>query len=549
MTQPFDLDRVVGEIDRREFLRRAGLTAGGLSLAAVLAPGKLVPAASAESGGSSEIASITWGLNQTVRSLDHVHNFDFTTGEAVSLCLESLLKYDAKGDLQPSLAKSWSQPNATTIVFKLRPGVKFHDGSPLRAEDAAFSMSLHLSKQVSSQLASYYTSVKWIRATAPDEVTIKLKNPSPFVKYNAAFQAGLVVPKAFWQAHPKNIGTSGVLTVGTGPWKVTEFVPDDHITYVRNDEYWGPKPNIRQIVIRFIEEDATRLLAMRSGQIDGAFDLPLQGVDQWQKLPNVKVTFASALQMPYVILNVQAKPYDDIHVRRAIAYSLDKTGIVNALLKGHGQPALSMAFPEQWAGLLSSAQVKAFYKGLPQFPYDLAKAKAELAKSAYPNGFKASTKYANGIQIDGKVALVLAESLKKIGVTLDVQEVQTDQWVAELYAHKPRMHFSLFGADYPDPANFVAIKLNSAGAIPNGQNFANYKNPTVDKLLVKQERATTPQARAAAIKQVLRISGTDLPYVPVVWQQGAMAISSKYTFTGFSPWYYAQAWAQSIKEA
>src|SRR5205823_1088836 len=161
-----------------------------------------------------------------------------------------------------------------------------------------------------------------------------------------------------------------------------------------------------------------------------------------------------------------------------------------------------------------------------------------LARSGYPKGFKAVVKYANGIQIDGKVCLALSASLKKIGVTLDVQEVTTDQWLADLYAHKPRMHVSLFGADYPDPANFIAIKLGSAGAIPNGQNFANYKNPTIDRLLVEQQSATSARVRARVIRRILQIAATDLPYLPVVWQDGAMAISSKYTFTGFSPWYY-----------
>src|SRR5205823_4936300 len=140
-----------------------------------------------------------------------------------------------QGHLVPALARSWSQPDATTLVYRLRPNVTFHDGTPLTAQDVAFSMSLNLDKKVASQLSSYFTAVRWIRATGPDEVTMKLKTPSPFAQYLPAFQGGMVVPRTFWQAHAKDIGTPNVLTVGTGPWKVTEFVPDDHITFERFD--------------------------------------------------------------------------------------------------------------------------------------------------------------------------------------------------------------------------------------------------------------------------------------------------------------------------
>ena len=117
--------------------------------------------------------------------------------------------------LRPNLARSMHQPDPVTYVYKLRHGVKFWDGSPLTAADVVYSMNKHLDPKAASELASYYASVKWIRATAPDEVTIKLKAPDATFQYVPGFFAALVVKQQFWQDHLKDIGTAGVLTMGT----------------------------------------------------------------------------------------------------------------------------------------------------------------------------------------------------------------------------------------------------------------------------------------------------------------------------------------------
>jgi peptide/nickel transport system substrate-binding protein len=534
-------------LSRQAFLQKAGLATGAFALSGLLAPGRLLPQGFAAAGGTTAIDTITWGLNQTVRSLDHIHNFDFPTGETVSLSLEGLLRYDAKGGLTPALAKSWSQPNPTTLVYKLRHGVKFWDGTPLTADDVAFSMSLNMNKKVASQFSSFYSDVKWIRATANDEVTIKLHSPSPAAQFLAAFQGGFVVSRKFWEAHQQDIGTPQVLTMGTGPWKVTNFVPDQSVTFERNENYWGPKPEVRRVVLKFIPEESSRLLAMRSGGIDGAFDLPLGSLKQWQQIPGVKVLFASALQMPYFIFNVQRPPWNDVHARRAAAYALDRVGITKALLQGHGTPANAMAIPEMWGSMLSQSQLRRLYKSIPTYRYDLKKAKAELARSSHRKGFKTTIEYSNGIPLTGQISLVLAQGLAKIGIDLHVKEVPNDKWLADLYAHNQSMTVSLFGADYPDPAELVAVKMSSAGAIKNGYNFANYKNRTVDHLIAAQNAATNPHVRSQLIAKILRIAATDLPYLPVAWQQGAMAISSKYKFVGFGPWIYDQPWPERVK--
>src|SRR5262245_59176814 len=144
----------MGQISRRELLK--GIGAGGAALAL---PGV---AAAAREREDASLDTLNWALGATIRSLDFVHSYDFTTAIVLSLGLEGLLTYGNDGSLKPNLASSWSHPDALTYVYKLRPGVKFWDGSPLTAEDVVFSMSQHTQKAVGSQLASYYASVKSI---------------------------------------------------------------------------------------------------------------------------------------------------------------------------------------------------------------------------------------------------------------------------------------------------------------------------------------------------------------------------------------------------
>src|SRR4029077_11900767 len=131
-------------------------------------------------------------------------------------------------------------------------------------------------------------------------------------------------------------------------------------------------------------------LAVRSGQVDGTFKVPQDQIGQYMSLSDIRVSLVPERLPAYYSLDFEDPPFDDIHVRRALAYATDKAGMVKAVLRGYGQPAPTMPPPQQWGDLMSQAKVRAFYASLPHYTYDLAKAKAQLAASAYPKGFTAS---------------------------------------------------------------------------------------------------------------------------------------------------------------
>ncbi|MDX6411234.1 MAG: peptide/nickel transport system substrate-binding protein [Gaiellaceae bacterium] len=503
----------------------------------------------ADRAQAKDIASLTWAVPATIRGLDYTHSADAVTASVISLGMETLVQYDRLGRLRPNLASSFSTPNATTYVYVLRKGVKFWDGHPLTTADVVYSLQQSASKAAGSNIASFFSDVTSMAATGPRTVTIKLKGANPFFRYSIAVTP--IGEKAFWSAHLKDLGTPGVLNMGTGPFKFTKFVPDDSVTMTRNNAYWGRKAAAKKITLKFIVDAATRQLAVRSHQVDGTFQVPQEQIDQYKKLSGVKVQVAPELRTAYISLDVATPPFNDVHVRRALAYALDKAGLVKAVLRGYGQPAPTMPPPEQWGDLMSQKKVKALYKSLPQYAFSMAKAKAELAKSAFPNGFTATAPYPDSRQELGKALLSLAQNVKTIGITLNVKQVTTDEWFNTLYTHPTPLGMQTisWGVDYPDPADALALIYPSAYATANAFNTSNYKSAAMDALIDKQNASVSPAVRAKAISSALKLAATDVPYIPVWYQQIAMALNSKYQFKSFGTWYLYSPWARDITPA
>lgn len=512
---------------------------------AVVTTAFVAAVAGAATSARNEIDRITWAMPAQIRGLEYTHSADGVTATVVSLGCETLVQYDKSGKLRPALARSFSNPNPTTYVYRIRPGVKFWDGSKLTAADVIYSLQRAADEKGGSQIAAFFAGVKSMTAKG-DTVTIMLKAPDPAFQYTPAVT--YILQKRYWLSHAKTIGTSAGLTMCTGPYQFTKYVPDETVEAKRFNGYWGRKPEVANVTIKFIVSDSTRLLAMRSGQIDGTFRIPHDQIDQWKRLSGVDVRVAAPQETAYLSFDVASPPWNDVHVRRAVAYALDKQGLVRAVLRGYGQPAAALPPPVQWVNLMSASGVARLYKSLPQYRYDLAKAKAELALSRYKNGFTATLPYPDSRQLLGKAALALSQSLKQIGINLKVKQISTDAWFNILYNHPKPMGLQIvsWDVDYPDPADAAHYLFDSKFATKNSFNTANYRNAQMDRLLVKQQRATSKSARAAAMSGVVRLAARDLAYLPIWYQQVAMAISDKYAYRDFGIWYPYSSWASNI---
>lgn len=510
-------------VTRREFVRRLGIGGAALAMPPLLAAcggggeaetssGEAATGGSAAGGGAGDIDALRVMVDAPIEQLDIVNQYDGTEIFATRVGVESLVTYNESVELVPLLAESWEQPDDTTYVYTIRSGVTFWDGSPLTADDVVASLERHLDP--SSQTHFNWAGVSSIEQTGDMEVTITIEQPDVFFQYVLVLPE--ILPRAFIEEHGDDIGTPAVGTMGTGAYTIDDYAPDSGITWVRREDgYWGEQPPVRQIELAVIEEPATQLLAVRSGDIDVA-TFSVEQAAEWEGIDGVDVSFAPDLVTIYFSFDVEAEPWSDPHVRRAVAHALDREGLIQALFDGRADPATTIVPPVQWGGLASPEEVERIYAELPSYEFDLDRARDELRQSSVPDGFEASVDISSAFAPYGRIALNLRENLAQIGIDLTVNELSDEQHEENRFTRNSlAFRLDAIGADYPDPANFLDLMLASASAVENGWNSANYRNPEVDRLLEEQATMTDLAARVPLITEILRFAAEDLPYIGV----------------------------------
>jgi ABC-type transport system substrate-binding protein len=295
---------------------------------------------------------------------------------------EGLVAPDGVGVLQPALAQSWEQTSPTTYVYTLRDDAKFQDGKPVTIDDVIFSINLASDQKKSPGSAWAWGNMKALEKSGDNEVTIVLKSPNVAFEWTpCAANALWVTSEAYVNAQNGEIGTPSALLMGTGPYKVTKFSPDSSVELERVDTWWGGQVPVKTVRIDFIPEESTRLLARQSGDIDLAINISLDQAQAWEDTDSTSVYMAPNRSYTGIDFYTTTPPFDDIHVRRAIAYACDREAYVNQLLDGHGEVATALTTPEQIAGIFGPEGAREALSVVYVIPYDLDAAKAELAQS------------------------------------------------------------------------------------------------------------------------------------------------------------------------
>ena len=488
---------------------------------------------------------LNWGLRDSPRALFAPVNY---SGDVMvmSLIQDRILKFGPDGSLQPDIASSWEAPDALTYIYTIRKDAKFSDGNPVTADDVAFSLNLHLDPKVGSQEAALLGSVASITAEG-DKVTVKLKEPSSLWKFMPASIVGYVWEKSSVEANLANYGTPQVLPVGSGPYKVAEFVADSHVKLTANPDYWGDKPQFDNITFKVIPDDQTRLLAMRSGEIDGTLNVPTTALDQWKATADI-VDFSSFIWRG-LTLDMTEAPFDDIHVRKALNYAVDRDAIANGLLAGLAVPASTVNDPGVFAGALTPDEVKAGYDKIVTFPFDLEKAKAELAQSSVPNGFKATLNVPEDSATISKIAQALKDQWSKIGVDLTLNMMPGGPRFQIILDHKPNLGIQVIGnvPDAPDPAQMAFQYFSSKQAVVNGNNSSNFSDPKVDAMIDQAIQSTDPKKAALLVLDAQAMASEQVPLVSLIWQKSVVALKKGWTIDpGFNAFWNMTRWVDQI---
>ncbi|MBT1180204.1 ABC transporter substrate-binding protein [Bifidobacterium vespertilionis] len=488
---------------------------------------------------ASASAVSTLSVNQEAGSANY---------QLAALYQEGLTGVDATGKVIPALAEKWSSTDNKTWVFDLRQGVKLHDGSTLTTDDVIDSINTARDATLSPGLSVYWPDyVDKVEKTGDAQITITLKTPQSEFPTQVSNVAGLfVTSKAFRESAGSDYGSASKLIVGTGPYKVTEFDPSSHVSLEKFKDYWGTNDGPDTVRVDFITEDSTRLLAFQNGTVDASFNVPVTSVAQWSQNGS-NVTAYSDRSYYGLTFDQGVKPFDDIHVRKAISYALDKEGIVKGVLKGYGEVATGIDSPEQLAGWTNNSKDEAAKKvaDLGALSYSIDQAKSEIAQSSQPSGFSTTLTYPTGYPAVGQASLALADSLKQIGVTLDVKEIPLEQWLSEVGNGKQGVAWMIYNPTTPQPNEVTSWLLAAGGA---GANPANWTDADVAAQTDKIGTLTDPSEKLQIVLDTTKTALEQDIYSPVYWGKAAVATKKGLGLKGVDTFWLGTNWAADFVE-
>ncbi len=487
---------------------------------------------------------LTWGIRDTPRALFAAYNYSGDT-MIMSLIQDQLLTYGEDGSLQSDLASSWEAPDPLTYIYTIRDDTKFSDGSPVTVEDVVYSLNLHLDAAVGSQLASLFGAVESVTGEG-NKVTVKLKAPNSTWKFIPASIGGYIWKKSSVEANVANYGSPQVLPIGSGPYMVSEWVADSHVTLVRNPHYVGEAPQFDTVTFRVLPDDQTRFLAMQQGDIDGTMVVPTTALAQWKAVANVQ-DFPSYIWRG-LTLDLETAPLDDIHVRRALNYAVNRDALATGLLAGLAVPSTTVNDPGIFAGALPQEEVDAAYAKVVSFDYDVAKAKEELAQSSQPNGFAITLNVPEDSAVIGQLAQAVKANWAEIGVDLTLNLMPGGPRFQVILDHEPGLGVQVIGnrPDAPDPAQMAEQYFSTAQAAKNGNNSSNLKDPAIDAVLEKALAATDPAETARQVLEAQIMASEHVPFVSLIWQRSVVALKQGWTMDGLRPTWDMGVWVDKL---
>lgn len=403
--------------------------------------------------------------------------------EVLENVFDTLVAPDANLEMRPALAESWQvSPDQLTWTFRLRQGVTFHDGSPFTADDVVYSYRRIIDEQLAN--VDKFSAVTDVRAADPATVTITVKQPTPNLLTNLGGFKGMAIVQR------RNVETRQIAThpIGTGPFAFTGQKSGDSITLTANPSYWGGAPAVSGVTFRFISEPSTALSALQAGEIDWTDSIPPQRVAQLKDDDSLALAVTPSNDYWYLALNQAREPWNDVRVRQAIAYGIDRDAIVQATSYGTAQ-----------ANQLAIPQGNPWYTSYGAYSYDLDKAR-DLLKDAGATPQNLDMLVTSEYPETVTAAQIIADNLAPLGIRVNIRTVDFATWLDE--QNNGNFDMLMMGwLGNIDPDDFYYAQHHTDGT-SNAQKFS---NPEVDRLLdagrveTDLDRRKADYAKAASI--------------------------------------------------
>ena len=486
-------------------------------------------------------AELRIALSTEPTSIDpHYHNLSPNNALATHI-FGALIEQNETQQLQPGLAVSWKPINDTTWEFKLREGVKFHDGSPFTAEDVAFTIGRAGNVPDSPSSFGIYTKpIKEVKVIDPTTVHFVTETPYPLLPNDLSTVR--IVSKKHGEGATTSDYNSGKAAIGAGPYKLVSFTPGQAIVLEANPNYWGDKPAFEKVTFRPITNDAARVAALLSGDVDLVDGVPTADIAQLKKNANVNVVNAVSNRIIYLHIdsdrdvtpNVTAKdgkeiknPFKDVRVRQAISMAINRQAIVDRVMEGIAIPA-GQLLPNGFFGVSPNIQVPT---------YNPQGAKKLLEEAGYPNGFKVTIHGPNDRYInDAQIVQAVAQMLSRIGVEAAVDTMPRSTF----FSRASKLEFSLLLVGWGSGTGEASSPLKSLLATFNREtgmgpsNRGRYSNKEFDETLAKALVTVDDSAREKLLQKATELAMADVGLIPLHYEVSTWATRKGLTYIGRS---------------
>ncbi|HET7698438.1 MAG TPA: ABC transporter substrate-binding protein [Vicinamibacterales bacterium] len=483
-------------------------SARGRRVLAVVALGAVALSAGACGTARDDPGYVVVGMTNSAVNLDSRVGIDEASQKAHQLLYNSLVRIDASLRVVPELAESLERPDPLTYVARIRRGVTFHDGRELTAEDVAYTFRSLIDPKFIGR-TNAYRNVAAVDILDPYTVAFRLK--APFGSFPINLVMGIV------QAGSGSANARS--PVGTGPYKLVSFRPDDRIVLARFDEYFdGPAKN-PGLVLKVVPDDTMRGLELRKGTVDLVVnDVSPDIVWQMQREGKLRIETAAGTDYAYVALNLRDPILQHVDVRRALGFAIDRQAIVKYLRRGFAAPAVGVLPPMSWA----------FRRDVFEFRHDPAEAARLLDAAGYPDPdgdgprprltltLKTSTAEVYRIQ-----AAAIQQDLARVGVALQIRSQEFATLQRDMVAGNFQMYTAQFvGVTDPD---MLRLLYHSSQVPRAGINRVHYRNPEVDGLIERASSALDDGERRALYGDIQQAVARDVPYIPL-WYKTNVAV-------------------------
>jgi len=485
-------------------------------------------------GQPASAQTLTIGTRAGAESMDPHYTATGTHAEALKHVFDTLVWSGDKLQIEPRLAESWKALDATTWEFRLRKGVKFHDGSDFTAEDVKFSIERIPTVSGPNPTTIYVRRVKETKIVDPHTVHLVTEGPAPTLP-NDFIRLFIVSSKAaagLTKDTANQAFNTGKAAIGTGPYRFVSYTPKEQLVLERFDGYWGgPQPWAR-VVRREIPNDAGRVAQLRAGQVDLAVRMPAADVPTLERDPNLRVVKGDTVYVFYTEFDMREKapqvsskdgsplpsnPLRDVRVREAFDLAIDRQALAEIAMEGLGKPASQLVTPN----------IFGYNPKLEVVKPNVARARELLAQAGFPNGFKVTFNFTNDrLPGDAAVGTAVTQMLARIGVEV----VAAAQPGAVLFPARTRGDYSFVMSGWgtlTGEANYTLSSLvhSNAPQLKFGAfNWRGYSSPEMDRLLQSAAVEMDEAKRRSLLEEANALVAKDRPLIPLAAVSSAWAM-------------------------